>query len=138
MTTNSNITENRSFADAQTWIKETLNKAVFELVDQDIFDEVLVEAKPAWVFPDTFLIGKIRNKDSAASTRWFICGDCKTLHFPEELATSPRAAMRHFALMWQAQLGENVDPNDKDQLIALEQAETLYDMSEIDQFWQSS
>lgn len=125
-------------AEAKKWLKDTLNQAVYDLVDQDIFDGVLVEAKPAWVLPHTLLIGKIRNKDSNASTRWFIGGDCPTSHTPEEMAVTPRQAARHFAMSWQASLGEQLENLDETQQKILQQAEALYELTQVDEIWPNS
>ena len=119
----------------KNWIKNTLNKGVYELVDQGVFDETLVEAKPAWILPESLLIGKIRNMGSGASTRWFICGDCETTHAPEEIATNPRTAARHFALSWQAKLGDQPKADNPEQNTQLEQAQALYELCQVDEFW---
>jgi hypothetical protein len=119
----------------KNWVKNTLTKGVYELVDQGVCDEMLVEAKPAWILPESLLIGKIRNKGSSASSRWFICGDCETTHTPEEMAASPRAAARHFALSWQAKLGEQLNVDNPEHKTQLEQAEALYELSQVDEFW---
>ena len=133
-----NITTSQNDPELKVWIDETLKKGVYELVDLGVFDEFLVEAKPAWILPHALLIGKIRDKGSNVSTRWFICGDCVTLHTPEEMASSPREAARHFALMWQASLGENVELGSDEQKQATQQAESLYALSETKELWQTS
>lgn len=130
-----NTNPNNTDAELQLWIKEQLNKGVYQLVDQKIFDQALVEAKPAWILPHSLLIGKIRDKGTESSTRWFICGDCETLHIPEEMANSPRAAMRHFSLLWQANLGEEVLLDNTGQQTALKKAESLYELSQESQLW---
>jgi hypothetical protein len=130
-------THKNNSAELKAWRQSTLKKGVYDLVDQQLFDEVLVEAKPAWELPHALLIGNIRNKGSNSSMRWFICGDCETTHAAQEVASSPREAARHFALLWQAKLGEAVDPSQEIPKKTLEQAEALYELSEVDDFWSS-
>ncbi|MFT5572630.1 MAG: hypothetical protein ACI9FR_001554 [Cryomorphaceae bacterium] len=119
----------------KAWRQKTLKKGVYDLVDLQIFDEGLVEAKPAWVLPHVLLIGHIRNRGSNNSMRWFICGDCETSHAAQEVALTPREAARHFSLLWQAKLGEEVDPNHESLQKLLQQAEALYELTLVDEFW---
>ena len=125
-------------ANNDKWLKETLKQGVYDLVDQEIFDAFLVEAKPAWVLPGLLLVGKIRNKGSAASTRWFICGDCETSHTPEGMAATPRDAARHFALSWQAKLGEQLEASNSEHQTRVQQAEALYELTQVDNIWNNT
>ena len=92
--------EPRSNKELAAWIKQQLGSAVHELIDQGVFESVTVEAKPAWVFPFSLLIGRIREDRRSASFYWFICGDGPITHIHSSIAPTPRDAARHFALQW--------------------------------------
>lgn len=125
--------------DQKAWTKKTLDAAVYQLIDDGIFENSLVEAKPAWALPFVLLIGKIRPRGSGQKFSWFIAGDCPTSYVDSSVANSPREAARHFALKWQlAAEGEaQTDPSIIDYKVEqkIEQAEALYDLVELDHLW---
>ncbi len=122
-------------AEDKLWLKQQLSKGVYELCDQGVFDQTLVEAHPTWVLPHSLLVGKIRNMGAESSTRWFICGDCETLHIPAEVANTSQEAVRHFALLWQTKLGKEPQPESATQQAAIQKAESLYELSQQNGLW---
>jgi hypothetical protein len=131
------------------WIKEQLHEAVRELGDKGIVESIIVEAKPAWVFPFQILLGKIREKDQSGGFAWFICGEeIPTDYMHSSKASSPREAVRHFSLKWQLKAtrkneahlksagkwmpGTQLD-HGNNQLV--EQAEALYELVNEDSLW---
>lgn len=140
--------ENRE--ELENWIKSTLDSAVKELMDRNIVDVLVAEAKPAWALPFQVLIGKIRERGQVVGHTWFICGDrIPTDHVHSSKASSAREAARHFALKWQLRAAREQQSysdsagkwmpgarsaHGKDGLVA--QAEGLYELVMADQLWQ--
>ena len=91
--------EKRGREELQAWIKQRLDAAVHELIDSGVFESVMIEAKPAWVFPFQVLLGKIR--EQGEEFKWIICGEVPTDYFDSATVSTPREAARHFALKWQ-------------------------------------
>jgi len=120
-------------ADAKlnAWIKQVLDAAVQQLLARALSDSVVVEAKPAWVFPYTLLIGRFRDHGRKTGFDWFICGDAPLSHVSSKVAATPREAARHFALQWQldaARLGEaGVE--------LVRKAEALYELVQQEALW---
>jgi hypothetical protein len=117
----------------KAWVKQQLNEAVQELISQGIFQRLLIEAKPAWVYPYQILIGKIRERESGEEFSWFICGDLPTAHLHSSQASSPRAAARHFALQWQLDAARQQEGGQD----LVEKAEALYELVNEDSLWLS-
>jgi len=115
----------------KAWVKQQLDEAVQELIRQGIFERLLIEAKPAWVFPYQILIGKIRERERGEEFSWFICGDLPTGHLHSSQASSPREAARHFALQWQLDATRRQDGG-RD---LVEKAEALYELVNEDSLW---
>jgi len=115
----------------KTWVKQQLDRAVNELMDQGFIESLVVEAKPAWVFPSRILIGKIRERGKAGGFDWFICGESPTGLAPSSLASTPREVARHFALKWQLDAARQ-----KDDGPLAEQAEALYQLVDEGSLWQ--
>ncbi len=93
----------------KAWVKQRLNAAVKELIDKGAFGSLLVEAKPAWVFPFQVLIGKVREKDQPKAFDWFICGEVPTDLIDYRTAATPRDAARHFVMKWQLKAARQQD-----------------------------
>ena len=147
-----NMTEKLNIPDQEelnVWIKTQLDNAVWKLIERGEVDSLLVEAKPAWVFPFKILIGKIRSQDKPEIFNWFICGDVPTESLKSTLASSPRDAAKHFSMKWQLQAARRQNPesqnptetepksgqNDRvDQLI--DNAEFLYELVDNAKLWQ--
>lgn len=85
----------------KAWIKQQLDDAVWGLMDKGALESLLVEAKPAWVFPYQVLIGKVREQGQPTAFDWFICGEVPTDLVDSENASTPRDAARYFAMKWQ-------------------------------------
>ncbi len=100
------MTENLNNPDQEklkAWIKTQLDIAVWKLIDRGDVESLMVEAKPAWVFPFQILIGKIRAQGKSKEFDWFICGDVPTDSLESTVASTPRDAARHFSMKWQLQ-----------------------------------
>jgi len=115
----------------QAWVKQQLDQAVTQFMEQGMVKGLLVEAKPSWAFPFQILIGKIREREQDEDFNWFICGDLPTDHMPSSQASSPREVARHFSLKWQLDAGRQ-DPLDQD---LVEKAEALYELVNEDSLW---
>jgi hypothetical protein len=134
----------------QAWVRQALESAIQELMDKNVVDTLLIEAKPAWVFPFQILIGKFRERGQRVGHTWFICGDgIPTDHTKSFKATSPRDAARHFALKWQLdaakaqkeweEAGGKWMPGARQahgQEELIKQAEALYELTTVDQIWE--
>ena len=119
--------------DTQTkdWVKKQLENAVHELMDRGIFDELLIETKPAWALPESLVIGQARVRGKVANFFWVLCGDAPTMCIEGSVAPNPRQALRHFAYAWQRDIG--VDSPENAELV--QKAEALFQLSEIDELW---
>lgn len=126
--------ENRDKQDQeelQAWVKQTLKAAVGELIDKGAFESLLVEAKPAWVFPFRVLIGRIREKGQSKLFDWFICGEVPTDLVDSRTASSPHEAARYFAMKWQLEAARQQVLSEQ-----ADQAEALYALVEDEALWQ--
>ena len=117
----------------KAWVKQHLDTAVRELTGKDIFESLLVEAKPAWVFPFRVLIGKVREQGQPREFQWFICGDVPTDHVNSGVASTPRDVARHFALKWQLDAARQQEDPGGGELA--EQAEALYELVDQSGLW---
>lgn len=135
----------------EKWLNNKLTSAIRELTEQGLFNTAMVEAKPAWVFPFSLLIGMIREQGETTSFDWFISGDFPTARVHSSSASTARDAARHFALKWQLEAKRmeesNQDPADEgtqqnvggktsEQLV--EMAQSLYELVEQDSLWQTA
>lgn len=96
------------------WIKTQRDAAVWKLIKQGNIESLMVEAKPAWVFPFQILIGKIRAQGESQQFEWFICGEVPTDFLGSSAAATPRDAARHFAMKWQLQAARHQDAADQE------------------------
>lgn len=128
------------------WVKETLRRAVDEIVEIGLFDEPLIEAKPVWIFPPGFVIGKVRVQGESREFIWMICGDLPLDYLKSTLAKTPREAARHFALKWQLDAARRRDLAPIDGADARKNldaecerlasgAESLFKLIEVDSLW---
>jgi SAM-dependent methyltransferase len=115
----------------KAWIKQKLEMAVHDLMDRGVVESIMVEAKPAWVFPLKVLIGKIREKNQAGGFDWFICGEVPTDHVHSSLASTPREAAKYLALKWQL----DATRQDSDSGL-VEKAQALYELVNEESLWQ--
>jgi hypothetical protein len=122
---------NKADEELKAWAKRQLDEAVHELMGKGIAGSMLVEAKLAWIFPFTILIGKVREQDQPGRFDWFICGDLPTDYVPSSVASTPRDAARHFALKWQL----DADRQDAGSQLA-EKAQALYELVDQSELWQ--
>jgi len=131
----------------QVWVKQRLDVAVKELINNSVFGSLLVEAKPAWVYPFQVLIGKIREHGSSKTFEWLICGEVPTDFVNSAVASTPREAARYFAMKWQLEVARHKDlleqksPGPVPQLREpgsqlAETAEALYELVDDEKLWQ--
>lgn len=129
------------------WVKQRLDAAVGELIKNDVFDSLLVEAKPAWVWPYQVLIGKVRERGSTKAFDWLICGDVPTDSAGSATASTPREAARYFAMKWQLEVARHQDLMDQNSSGPVpelrepgsqlaETAEALYELANDENLWQ--
>lgn len=130
------------------WSREQLNAAVDQLMRAGEFDWALVEARPAWAYPGTTVIGQVREQGEHHRFLWVICGDPPVDFISSKVAATPREAARHFAMKWQLEAARNREPQvrntldpdgkrDWDALCdALEaRASSLFKLIEVDALW---
>lgn len=115
----------------KAWIDARLEETVHALMEKNVFDGALVEAKPAWAFPFQVLIGKIREQGDTHNFSWFICGDFPTDHAASAIAATPREAARYFSLSWQLKAARSASPDSE----LIERAEALYELVNEDRLW---
>jgi hypothetical protein len=116
----------------QAWIKQQMDASVPELIKLGLADAVVFEARPAWVFPYTLVIGQCRDRGREKGFDWFICGDAPLSHVGSDVATTPREAARHFALNWQLEAARQGEAG----AALAEKAEALYELVENDGLWE--
>ena len=116
----------------QAWLQLQLDAAVQELMNNGIVESLLVEAKPAWVFPLQILIGKIREQGDSTQSKWFICGEVPTDHLNYAHASTPREAARHFAMKWQLDATRHQEGFDNE---LADKAEALYALVDDARLW---
>jgi hypothetical protein len=92
------------------WSREQLNIAIDELIRAGELDGVLLEARPAWAFPRSTVIGKVREQGEHDLFYWVICGDPPVDYINATMAATPREAARHFAMKWQLEAARHREP----------------------------
>jgi len=113
------------------WIARQLERTVRELSAKGVVQNIVVEAKPAWVMPHQLLIGKVRDKSRLTGFDWFISGDGPTSSVDCSVAATPRDAARHFALQWQL----DADKMGEEGHGLVGKAEALYELADNDSLW---
>lgn len=125
-------TSNEISEKLEPWIRSQLDSAVQTLIELQVFEDALIEVKPAWTLPFQLLIGKAREQSDARNFRWFICGDIPLDHLNSAAASTPREAAKHFAMKWQLD-ATRLQNDSSETLIA--NAETLYALADHDNLW---
>jgi hypothetical protein len=115
----------------QAWAREAVAGAVEHLTRRGIFSTVTIEARPTWMLPAIALIGEIREQGGQGGSFWFICGEFPTDCVRSDVASTPRAAARHFSLQWQL----DADRMGEQGKSLAERAEVLHELAEEDAFW---
>lgn len=133
---------------ADDWQRKTLDKAVGDIGDLGVIPDEMIEARTLWSVPGKVMIGQARQAHEPTLFVWFISGELPTDAIGSAAATTPREALRHFALKWQMDAERYRDPatrkahgldESKDwnamtaKLVA--KAEELYAMAEDDRLW---
>jgi len=116
------------------WAHESFDKAVRELIANELIDVEVFEARPAWTLEDRVVIGQVREVNSTSIFSWVICGEVPTDHISSDVASSPRDVARHFSLKWQLDAERQAEPAEKARLTQM--AELLYELAENDSLWQ--
>lgn len=129
----SNDSEIPSREEVSAWMRKQLRLAVTGSEERGIFDESLVEVKPAWNLPMRLVVGIVRAHRDPRSAHWFICGEVPLDYLPPDTVASPREALRHFALKWQLDAERTGDPEKAQALIG--DAEAIYAVAEEPAFW---
>ena len=118
--------------DVDAWLRLLIEDASGELGEMGLFDDPLLDVKPAWALPQRILIGKVRAHGNPEKFRWFICGETPLDHIGDDVAATPRDAARHFSLKWQLDAARLDGDAARD---LAEQAEALYALVEDERFW---
>lgn len=92
------------------WSRQQLNTAVEDLIRAGELDGVLLEARPAWAYPRSTVIGKVREQGEQHRFFWVICGDPPVDYISSAVAATPREAARHFAMKWQLEAARHREP----------------------------
>ena len=116
----------------QSWIRQQLDAAVLGFIETELFEDALIEVKPAWTLPLKILIGKVREQGNPMAFRWFICGEVPLDHVGADAATTPREVIRNFAMKWQLD-AERLEGDSATTLI--EHAESLYPLADDERLW---
>lgn len=116
------------------WTRETYDKAVRELIANDLIDVEVFEARPTWALEDQIVIGQVREVNSSTMFRWVICGQVPTDHISSDVAATPRDVARHFSMKWQLDGERLAEPSVAADLA--QKAEFLYELTENDSLWQ--
>lgn len=124
--------DNHQKAEMRAWVQLQLDAAVQELMNNGVVESLLVEAKPAWIFPLQILIGEIREQGDSRQFKWFICGEVPTDHLNSADASTPREAARHFAMKWQLDAARDQEGFDKQ---LADKAEALYALVDDARLW---
>lgn len=134
---------------AAEWTRTALDKALADLTDLGVIQDVLVESRVAWSIPGKVMIGQARHAAEPGVSVWFISGDLPTDYIGGSAATTPREALRYFSMKWQIDAERYNDPETRKahgldegrdwssmtaKLVA--KAEELYAMSADDRLWQ--
>lgn len=113
------------------WAKETLDRAVHDLMDAGKLAGLTIEARPAWAMHGKYVIGQVRDNASAGAFTWVIAGEFQTDSAGSNVAATAREAARHFSLKWQLDAERSPDAGDA----IVQRAEELYAIAELDDAW---
>jgi len=122
--------------DATTvWMRKLVDLAVRGAGETDLYEDALLEARPEWALPNRLLVGKVREQMNPRAFHWFICGEIPLDFIPGETATTPRDALRYFAMKWQLD-AERADDEESAKTL-IDNAESIYELADDERFWQS-
>ena len=116
------------------WTRDTFDKAVRELIANNLIDVEVIEARPFWTMENTIVIGQIREANEPTVFWWVICGDLPTDHISSEVAATPQDVARYFAMKWQLDAEKQSDSSESARLT--QKAEELFELTEIEDIWQ--
>jgi hypothetical protein len=148
MSENSQSHEHQGAAD---WTSNTLDTAVNELMQRGLIKFEMLEARSIWTLPYRLMIGQIRDANDTSSVKWIIAGGAPVDCIDGSVAATPREAARYFAMKWQLDAARYRDPSVQESLnpemkqgwdqlgtTLAQQAEALYELTEIESHWQNS
>ena len=121
--------------ETQHWIRQQLELAVESLTESGIYDDPMIEVKPAWALPLRILVGMARLPSQPQQFTWFFSGEIGFDHLPGEVASTPQEALRHLSMKWQLD-AERLDGDAARERIEL--AEDIYDLATDERFWDSN
>ena len=116
------------------WTRDTFDKAVRELIANNLIDVEVIEARPFWTMENTIVIGQVREVNEPTVFQWVICGDLPTDHISSKAAATPQDVARYFAMKWQLDAEKQSDLSESARLT--QKAEELFELTEIEDIWQ--
>lgn len=133
----------------KNWYKPLLDTVVQEMLKRNAIAGAAVEAAPVWIFPYKILIAKAWSMGEKTRFIWTISGErVITDYIAGNMAATPKDAARHFALKWQMDadrllaVGKSKGPTGEAQSQMssytnklIQDAESLYDLTERDEVW---
>ncbi len=119
----------------KVWMRNLVDLAVRGTGEMNVYDEAMLEARPEWALPQRLLVGKVRPQMDPHAFHWFICGEVPLDYLPGNVATSPREALRHFAMKWQLDAERSTDEELSHALV--ENAEAIYALADDERAWQA-
>lgn len=127
------------------WAKQTLDSAISEVIQQGLFSDPLLQARPVWQLPGALLLAECR---AGSDDYWLVAGPgSPTDIIRKGAASSAREAARHFSLKWQMaaeqlSVGAVTPPGGQEGSALADRvselvrnAESLYELVEADHFW---
>lgn len=146
MTESNTDTDNEAI---RAWYKSALDKVVREMVKIQAITGAAVDAAPMWMVPYKILIARVWDSSQKTQFIWTISGDGVTTdHVPGSMATTPQDVAKHFSMKWQLdadnimELAKSKAPGGKPEphmeahaQKLIEQAENLYGLTMVDDYW---
>lgn len=121
--------------ETRKWIKELVDVAVRGTGSMNVYEDALIEAKAEWALPNRLLVGKVREQLNPRTFHWFICGEVPLDYISGETATTPKDALRYFAMKWQLDAERADDEESANALV--ENAQAVYELADDERFWRS-
>jgi hypothetical protein len=138
----------------RAWANEQMKAMAKHLASHGLIEKDQISVEGRWSYPFRILLAQAWGAQRPHERFWVVAGDVPTDHLDGSMAADPRAALRHFALRWQAQAAR-LKSGDKDlapgearskdrmnwtelgESLAL-RAEFVYSLAEDDRNWQAT